>query len=265
MLENFPTWKYPERILKSSSLVLVERKNGESCDEQSILKINSLFNASVTRVKVFGETVSSTKIRVYQALGLPLSNLVPSAVESYILNNSLYKQNELYSYVERALPQKRRVHVAGVILTATSLAKKLGADVKKAEISALLHDIAKYENPDNFSDFKLPSETPEDIVHQYLGEYIARIKLGVLDEDVLTAIKYHTTGRPQMSLLEKIIYVADIIEPSRMFLGVEQLREEIKKDFFQGFKICLEEIVDFLLKSGKEVYPLTLDALNYYK
>jgi HD superfamily phosphohydrolase YqeK len=68
-----------------------------------------------------------------------------------------------------------------------------------------------------------------------------------------------------MSLLEKIIYVADIIEPSRKFLGVEELRQEIKKDFFKGFKVCLEEIVEFLLKTGTEVYPLTLDALNYYK
>ena len=100
-----------------------------------------------------------------------------------------------------------------MILPAISLAKKLGAEEIKAELSALLHDVAKYENLSNFPNFSLPSETPKDIVHQYLGEYIAKTVLEVSDNEVLTAIKYHTTGRPNMSLLEKIIYVADIIEP----------------------------------------------------
>jgi predicted HD superfamily hydrolase involved in NAD metabolism len=137
--------------------------------------------------------------------------------------------------------------------------------VKKAEISALLHDIAKYEKPSDYPDFSLPSDTPEDIIHQYLGEHIVRTRLGVTDEEILNAVKYHTSGRKNMTLLEKIVYIADLLEPSRKFLGVAKLREEIKKDFFKGFKICLEEIVEFLLKTGTEVYPLTLVALNYYK
>lgn len=265
MLENFPTWKNPERILDKASLVLVERRNGENQDDKAIIAIKSLYDKGVTTVKVHGETVSSTKLRVYLKLGLSLDGLTDIKVEDYIKSNGLYKGDKYYEYIAKNIPEKRKYHIAGVILTAISLAKKLGADEKKAELSALLHDVAKYENLANFPGFSLPSETPKDIVHQYLGEYIAKTVLEVSDNEVLTAIKYHTTGRPNMSLLEKIIYVADIIEPSRKFLGVEELREEIKKDFFFGFKVCLEEIVEFLLKTGTEVYPLTLDALNYYK
>lgn len=265
MLDNFPTWKYPERILELSSLVAVERRNGEFNDSLSIKKIDELFKKPVVTVKVFGETISSTKVRVYSKLNLPLDDLVPEKVKDYIEKNALYKGDKLYESIISYLPIKRRVHTAGVILMATSLAKRLGADVKKAEISALLHDIAKYERVSDYPDFSLPSDTPEDIIHQYLGEHIIKSRLGVLDEEILNAVKYHTTGRENMTLLEKIVYVADLLEPSRKFLGVDDLREEIKKDFDKGFVICLEEIVEFLLKSGKEVYPLTLRALKYVK
>ena len=265
MLDNFPTWKNPERILELATLTAVQRRNGEFDDSLSIKRIDDLYGKAVKTVKVFGETVSSTKIRVYKKLGLPLGEFLPKKVEDYILNNRLYLGDEFYNYISNALPIKRKIHTAGVILTALSLAKKLGVDEKKAELSALLHDIAKYESVENYPDFSISCDTPEDIVHQYLGEYIARTRLNVVDEEILNAIKYHTTGRENMTLLEMVVYVADLLEPSRKFSGVQELREEIKKDFFKGFKICLEEIVEFLKSSNKAVYPLTLDALNYYK
>lgn len=265
MLDNFPTWKSPERILQFCTLVAVERRNGEYDDNNSIAKIEALYGKTPLKLSVYGETVSSTQIRVYTKLGLPLENLVSSEVENYIKSNNLYVGDRFYNYIKSKLPKKRKLHVAGVILTAMSLSKRLGEDAVRAELSALLHDVAKYENPDDFKNFALAKDTPKDIVHQYLGEHIAREVLGVDDEAVLSAIKYHTTGRPNMPLLEKIIYVADIIEPSRKFLGVDDLREEIKKDFFVGFRVCLEEIVEFLLKNGQAVYPLTIEALNYYK
>lgn len=262
MLDNFPTWKYPERILDKATLVAVQRRNGEFNDELSIKKINDLYGKAVKTVKVFGETVSSTKVRVYAKLNLSLDGLVPNSVFDYININGLYNSDELYKKLASYLPEKRRIHTAGVILMAVSLAKRLGADEKKAEISALLHDIAKYEKVEDYPDFSLPDNTPSDIIHQYLGEHIIRTRLGITDQDILNAVKYHTTGRADMTLLEKIVYIADLLEPSRKFLGVTELREEIKKDFFKGFKICLEEIVEFLLRNGKEVYPLTLEALK---
>ncbi len=262
MLDNFPTWKYPERILSKATLVAVERRNGEYNDELSIKKINDLYGKAVKTVKVFGETVSSTKVRVYAKLNLSLDELVPEKAKKYIEKNALYEGDELYKSIVSYLPEKRRVHTAGVILMATSLAKRMGEDGKKAEISALLHDIAKYEKVEDYPEFSLPDNTPSDIIHQYLGEHIIRTRLGVTDQEILNAVKYHTTGRADMTLLEKIVYIADLLEPSRKFLGVAKLREEIKKDFHKGFKICLEEIVEFLLRSGKEVYPLTLEALK---
>ncbi len=265
MLENFPTWKNPEKIIENATLVLCERRNGEFQTDKIINRVETEFNTKVIALDCFGGDISSTKVRVYKMLGLSLENLVPKAIENYIDDNDLYQGDKYYEYIKNALPIKRKVHTAGVILTALKYAKTLGVDKVKAELSALLHDVAKYELPENYPDLIEIKNLPEDIVHQYLGYYIAKNKLGVLDEAVLSAIKYHTTGRSNMSNLEILIYVSDLLEPSRKFSGVEGLRAEIDKDFSKGFVICLEEIVEFLKRSNKEVYPLTLDALNYYK
>lgn len=265
MLENFPTWKNPEKIIENATLVLCERRNGEFQTDKIINRVETEFNTKVIALDCFGGDISSTKVRVYKMLGLSLENLVPKAIENYIDDNDLYQGDKYYEYIKNALPIKRKVHTAGVILTALKYAKTLGVDKVKAELSALLHDVAKYELPENYPGLIEIKNLPEDIVHQYLGYYIAKNKLGVLDEAVLSAIKYHTTGRSNMSNLEILIYVSDLLEPSRKFSGVEGLRAEIDKDFSKGFVICLEEIVEFLKRSNKEVYPLTLDALNYYK
>ena len=262
MLEDFPTWKNPQSICDNATLLLTERRNGEFDNQKLIKKVEELYNAKIERLNVYGENLSSTKIRTYKKLGLSLDGLVPNEVEEYIEKNEVYSSNKYYDYIKNNLPEKRLIHTAGVIITALNLAKKLGVDLKKAELSALLHDVAKYKNPSDYKNFTLPGNMPKDVEHQFLGAYIAKEELNVQDEDVLSAIKYHTTGRSGMTMLEKVIYIADLIEPSRRFIGVESLREEINKDFNKGFKVCLEEIVEFLIKSGKEVYSLTQDALK---
>ncbi len=262
MLDDFPTWKNPDQIVKNATLLLTERRSGEFDDSALIDKIYNLYGAKVQKLNVYGETLSSTKIRVYKKLGLSLDGLVPKSVENYIDENEVYPADRYYEYIKNTLPIKRRVHTAGVIFMALQLSKKLGVDSEKAELSALLHDLAKYKNPEDYKGFKMPKSLPEDIVHQFLGEYIARTELGVSDSEVLSAIKYHTTGRGGMSDLEKVIYIADLLEPSRTFDGVEALRREVDKDFHKGFKTCLEEIVEFLKRNGKEIYELTLQALK---
>ena len=127
-----------------------------------------------------------------------------------------------------------------------------------------MHDVAKYKTKSDYLGAEIPPDAPDAVVHQYLGEYIAKTELNITDEDILSAIKYHTTGRANMSLLEKVIYIADLIEPSRRFLGVEELRKAVYNNFEKGFKICLEEIVEFLKKDGGNVFSLTLEAAAYY-
>ena len=98
-----------------------------------------------------------------------------------------------------------------------------------------------------------------------MGAYVAQNELGITDLEILDAIRYHSSGRVDMTMLEKIIYTADIIEPSRKFLGVEELRKAVDNDFELGFITCVEEILEFLKRQGSEIYPLSIDACEFYK
>ena len=89
--------------------------------------------------------------------------------------------------------------------------------------------------------------------------------LNINDEEILDAIRYHSTGKENMSLLAKIIYVADLIEPNRKYSGVEILREKISQDFNSGFAYCTQEVLNFLKESGEPIYHLAYDVANYYK
>ena len=87
---------------------------------------------------------------------------------------------------------------------------------------------------------------------------------GVEDAEVLNAIKWHTTGRPNMSLLEKIIYTADLLEPGRKFPGVDLLRKAVDDDFESGFRLCVSELLKFLQAGNESVYYMSVLTNEYY-
>ena len=265
MLSSFLTWKNPEIIVKNSHLVLTSRSGENDLDKTAVSQIENKFNIKIERLNYLGEDLSSTKIRVYASLGLDLSDFVLDGVKNYILKGGLYSGNYLYRYINKELPEKRKIHTAGVILTALRLAKKMGVSEEKVETTALLHDVAKYKNASDFLDFKIDASIPKAIEHQFLGAHIAKTVLNIEDEEILDAIRYHSTGKKDMSLLSKIIYVADLIEPNRKYEGVEILRQKIDKDFESGFAFCTQEVLKFLEKNGEPIYYLANEVANYYK
>ncbi len=265
MLSSFTTWKNPQIISQNAHLVLTSRQGEDNLDETSINEVKSLYGAKITRLNYVGSNLSSTIIRVYLSLGLDASAYAPQSVLDYAVKNQIYSKNKLYNYVNNALPTKRKIHTAGVIITAINLAKKLKVDKEKAEISALLHDIAKYKNKGDYPNIKELETCEEPIAHQYIGAYIAKEELGILDEEILDAIKYHSTGKPNMSALSKVLYVADLIEPSRKYEGVDLIREKIEKDFDDGFIYAVCEVLEFLKQKQQPINQLTIDTAKYYK
>lgn len=264
MLENFPKWKNPSLIASDVNMVLVERPFDKINTQKIIKTYENLYNKRVLVTKYLGQNVSSTSIRIKAKLDLDFSSDTSQEVYDYIIKNDVYKKDKYYAYICNALPLKRRKHTYGVIMTAISLAKKLGADVKKCELSSLLHDVAKYKDYKEYSNFKLDENVPESVIHQFLGEHIIKTELSISDEDILNSVKYHTTARENMSLIEKIIYVADLIEEGRDYDGVDILRSEIEKDFEKGFVLCIEEVYKHLLKQAKPIHYLTKKAYDYY-
>ncbi len=179
------------------------------------------------------------------------------------------EREKLLAYIKPRMPQKRYDHTLGVAETAIELANLYGEDAEKAEIAAILHDLAKYEDEEemrviireNGFDKRLIPWGAE-ILHGPIAAYRAKNELGIQDEDILNAMHYHTTGRVGMSHLEKIIYVADMTEPNRNFPGVERLREIARTDLHAGMRACISHNISFLVSAEIPIYPLSIECYN---
>lgn len=157
-------------------------------------------------------------------------------------------------YLRSHLKESRLVHTFNVADMAVNMARKYGADEMKAEIAALLHDIAKYEHRPGVN---------MNLAHSKIAVEIAQEKFGIGDSDILNAIAYHTTGRAGMSLLEKIIFLADAIEPGRNYIGVEKIRKKAETDLDGACLMSLSQTVDYIRAKGDHLDPDTLEAKKY--
>ncbi|AMM97970.1 bis(5'-nucleosyl)-tetraphosphatase (symmetrical) YqeK [Bacillus pumilus] len=178
-------------------------------------------------------------------------------------------REEALNCVKEQLTEHRYTHTLGVMETAISLAERFGADVKKAETAAIFHDYAKFRPKDEMKGIiqkeqmnPLLLEYSPELWHAPVGAYLVKKEVAIHDQDILTAIEFHTSGRPNMTLLEKVIYVADYIEPGRHFPGVEEVRELAEQDLDSALIQSLKNTISFLLKKNQPVYPDTLATYN---
>ena len=175
----------------------------------------------------------------------------------------------LLAAIKPRMPEKRYIHTIGVMETAIQLATKYGEDPKKAEIAAIIHDVAKYADVEWMKKIVVEHgldarlvEWNAEILHGPVGAWIAEHEFGVTDEDVLNAIRYHTTGRANMRTLEKIVYIADMIEPNRKFDGVDTLREIAQQDLQQAMIACIHHTLSFLIATKQPIYPVSIECYN---
>ncbi|WP_040207909.1 bis(5'-nucleosyl)-tetraphosphatase (symmetrical) YqeK [Neobacillus jeddahensis] len=171
--------------------------------------------------------------------------------------------------VKKQLTEHRYQHTLGVMETAISLAGRFGADVKKAEIAAIFHDYAKFRPKNEMKEIIINQGFPEDLLtfnselwHAPVGAYLVEKEAGITDHEILDAIRYHTSGRPNMTLLEKVIYLADYIEPGRHFPGVEEVREMARENLDLALIKAVQNTIFFLMKKNQTVYPETFFTYN---
>lgn len=172
--------------------------------------------------------------------------------------------------VRQHMKKKRLQHTLGVMEAAVALAQKNGADAHKTAVAALLHDYAKDFSRDELMSFveryKIEIDPVLEQAHQLLhGKVAARIaahQFGILDNEVLLAVEYHTTGRKGMGLIEKIIYLSDFIEEGREYPGVEALRELAARDLDKAVLQALTNTMIYVLRTGKLLHHNTLEARN---
>lgn len=183
----------------------------------------------------------------------------------------MFSINELEQYLKENLVEKRFDHVLRVRDTAVILAKHYGVDEYKAEIAALGHDIAKNTkldelkkiiNDNNIILTEDEEKTPE-LWHGIVAPIICKKLFNINDEEVLSAMRWHTTGKANMTSLEKIIYIADMIEPGRKFPGVEDIRKLAFEDLDKGVLHGLTHSIKYLLDNNLLVNVNSIEARNY--
>jgi len=179
--------------------------------------------------------------------------------------------NQMLQTVKERLPEKRYTHVLGVVDTAVDLAKEFNVSEAKAKTAAILHDVAKFSDRDWMKSI-IVSENMDPLLLEYhaelwhapVGAYLAKTEFGVEDEDVLNAIRYHTTGRENMSDLEKVVYIADLVEPNRKFSGVEELRQLKEQGLDVMMEASVKHSIEFLESKNQPVFPDSLKCFKYF-
>jgi len=174
-------------------------------------------------------------------------------------------------YLRGHLDEKRLLHSVRTADEAVTLAKRYGADEHKALVAGLLHDVAKGSCRHGLFDvakqYKVDVDPVErdnpELLHGKVGAAMVRDDLGITDEDILSAIRWHTTGHADMSLLEKIIYIADLIEPGRSFEGIDQIRDLACQDIDEAMLTALKQVMAFVKSKGFTLHPNSVEAYQY--
>ena len=279
MFLSFDTWKNPDEILKNASLGVFYR--GEKGERSDIQEKKAELEARGARVYLVQNDVipiSSTQMRRLLAFRCA-GELLPEGVLDYVREHRLYVTradwknvplDRLEQVVISLLKPSRVKHVLGCRDTAVELAKRWGADVTDAARAGILHDVTKaIDGPLQLTLCAAYGKLLDDFskrypktLHALTGSMVAKRIFGE-NEAVVSAIEFHTTGRADMTLLEKIIYVADYMEPNRDFPGVERLRELAFTDLDAALKLGLEMTLEHLGEQGVAVSPASRDALAW--
>ena len=279
MFLSFLSWKEPERILQHVTLAVMYRgdKGEAAAIEAQKVKMEAM-GAEIALVKNDVVNISSTQMRRLLAFRCA-GELLPEGVLDYIRENRLYDtrapwknlpMEELERVVISLLNPNRVAHVLGCRDTAVELARHWGADETDAARAGILHDITKaIDGPLQLTLCEAYgkllsafSRKYPKTLHALTGSLVAERIFGE-NEAVVSAIESHTTGKANMNLLEKIVYIADYIEPNRTIPGVEELRHLAFTDMDAALKRGLEMTLEHLARQGAEVSPESQEALAW--
>ena len=291
-LASLESWKEPAFIFSHCHILAANRGDvSEDKITEWIHYYKEKYGANISEIQMPSQRISSEMIRSKLASGCDVSTYCPIPVTQYIRFHGLYgcdrliqeepehpmKVADMYTCLSACLKPKRYIHTLGVAMTAANLAEVHGCDSTRAYTAGLLHDCAKYltgkEQITACQSAGIPLSKIElentALIHGKLGAYIARTKYGVQDKEILSAITCHTTGKPKMTLLEKIIYLADYMEPGRAMnckpYSLTQIRGTSFENIDKALCMVLECSVKYLEKSGVPIDPQTMETYKYYR
>ena len=276
MLRCFDKWYRYHYLLSVCALAVLPRPEGDGEELEAVCeRFRREYGAAITVLPYEPVEVSSHEIRekLPRRLG---TELLPEKVYAEIIRRRWYGAQPELSWLREQvydgyLKESRIAHVAGCETEAVRLALENGEDAELAAEAAILHDITKrlsfeeqlnlcekYGIIEHHAEFRYPA-----ILHAITGAAVARELFGVNDA-VYGAIRWHTTGRPDMTGLEKIVYLADAIEPTRDYPGVEEIRKKAEKDLDAAVAAMLEQTLEHLRQTGQEPFAGTAEAAAWY-
>ena len=275
-LNTFETWYKPEEILRHAALLAADRP-GDGVDvEKAADSVRENLGGTVETFRLNGIECASSGI-----LKTGDFSQVPKAAVEFIERHELYtERTKLAGVSDEAkqrffdsavwmypyLGEKRLLHTLNVGYLSAELAIRFGADPDKALIAGALHDCAKELAEDSqremAQDYSGDMFTEKKLLHAPAGSVFARDGFGEKDKEILDAICYHTTGRGNMPILEKIVYLADKIEPARKYMDLEPIRKAAKTDLDEAVRMTALAIKGKFDSQGREQHPLTVDMLR---
>ena len=275
-LGTFETWYKPGEILKYVTLLAAVRPGDNTDVDKAADSIKKNLGGKVEIFRLDGIDCSSSEITTTGDF-----SKVPEPAREFIKRHALYTENtkllgvseeakkqfyECSVWMYKYLGAKRLLHTLNVGYLSAHLADVFGADKDKALIAGALHDCAK----------ELPLEKQLELAKKYSGDLFTEKKLlhspagatfakedfGIEDKEILDAICYHTTGRGDMNTLEKIVYLADKIEPSRNYTDLTPIREAAEKDLDSAMRMTAAAVRDKFVSQGRDIHPLTKQMMS---
>lgn len=285
-LFSMEKWVSPEKIFALCTVMAVARDGStmESLLEKAA-QLKEKYEAKIVILPFEEVDISSSEIRKKRTHGETIDGMVPVATADYIYANGLYENEEypmpygqsfaeyIKEELKKQLSKHRYEHVLAVAEVSRELAKGAGCLPEKAYVAGLLHDCAKYMTDEELLEVCKTNNIPVSeaeaknvqLLHAKVGAHLAKTKYGMRNEELLDAITYHTTGRPGMSALGKIVFVADFIEPGRKNLPrLEEKRQMARQDLEKAFFMILEDQLSYLNACGQVIDPMTQKTYDYY-
>ena len=268
MLADLPNWHRPEEVLKLANVLCVPRIGRNENDGEAARMLSERYNARIRLLSAKADMISSTEIRKKLLEGLPLDGWMPDAAEQALYEGGAYFPAEVRALQTRcraALTPKRYRHSCGTMRAAAKLSVLWKQDAKKARIAALLHDCAKCLDPREQELLSGDESGIAAVHHAFAGAVLAKMVYGVTDDQILRAIRLHTTGDRGMGDFDALLYTADLIEPTRTFSGVEEDRNRLTEDIDRYMQYALTRVTGLVEKKGWKEHPASERAAAWYE
>lgn len=273
ILESFDKWYKPEELLEEVSLAVARRPGADSAFDSNIERLEAMYDTKIYSFEIEGLQVSSSEIRKENAY-----ENVPESAIKFITTNNVYDRRYLdyvtddtvNAFYEDAialygyLGEKRLLHTMNVACLSALYAGIHGIDADKALIAGVLHDCAKELEDDKQREMALSvadeSFDNKKLWHGPAGVVMAKEVFAISDKEILDSIMYHTTGRGNPTELDKIVYLADKVEPARDYADLNEIRITALKDIDRAVCMCFDQVFEKFRKTNRELHPLSLEC-----